>query len=209
MTMPKFTAEASLYQTSGQYRTGRQTIYSSLRPISSIYPTVSRGEAPIDVPGEEIPVHGCAPGWIDIGGMCWPAPLTEPSSGGGSAAPGGGSSGSGPGGGVGGGGTPPKDKPKPPIKKKFIVDTEKVPPKKGFKPKQGGTCYGLKLEIGAGGDPIIWDDPFKGKYDRHRDSWQCVPKTGDSLNCNEKDVWNNGDEDIKYCYNKKPPYPPV
>lgn len=115
MTMPKFTGEASLYQTNGHYRTSRRIIYSSLRADSSISPAVTRGEVPIDVPGEEkIPVHSCAPGWIDIGGTCWLAPLTEPSSGGGSGATGGGSAGSGPG--VGGGGpmTPPEKLPPKP-----------------------------------------------------------------------------------------------
>jgi hypothetical protein len=126
MTMPRFTAEAALYQTNGQYRTGKQVIHSSPRTISPIYPAVIRGEVPIDVPGEEkIPVHSCAPGWIDIGGMCWPAPLTEPSSGGGSGAPGGGNAGSGPGGGVGGGPmTPPK----------------KPPKERRFNPTEGGKC---------------------------------------------------------------------
>jgi len=33
--------------------------------------------------GEVIHVHSCAPGWTDIGGTCWPDPLTEPEGGGG------------------------------------------------------------------------------------------------------------------------------
>lgn len=114
MNIPGFTAEDSLYRTNSQYRTDRQIIYSSLLTVSSINPAVIRGEVPIDVPGEEIiPVHSCAPGWIDIGGSCWPIPLTELSSGGSSGAPVGGSAGSRPGGGVGGG-KPPKVKPKKP-----------------------------------------------------------------------------------------------
>jgi hypothetical protein len=205
MTIPQFTAEAALYQTNEHYRTGRQVIQSLPRPI---IPTAITSEVPREVPGENIPLHSCAPGWEDIGGMCWPVPMTESPSSGGPAAPGGGSAGSGPGGGGVGGGpmTPPK---KPPTKR-YIITNENVPPKKGFNPKQGRTCYGLKLEISAGGDPIIWDDPFKGKYESGVDgSWFCKPKVGDSIRCNEKDVWNNGDEDIKYCYNKKPPNPPV
>lgn len=118
MNIPKFTGEASLYQKHRQYRTGTQIVYSSLRNAGLIKPTVIRGEAPvvpIEVPGEEIPVHSCAPGWIDIGGTCWPAPLTEPSSGGGSGAPGGGSAGSGPGGGSGSGTPqPPRKLPRRP-----------------------------------------------------------------------------------------------
>jgi hypothetical protein len=116
MNMTKFTGEASLYQTNGQYRTGRQVIHSLPRTISPITPAVIQSEVPIDVPGEDIPLHSCAPGWIDIGGSCWPAPMTESSSGGSSGSPGGGSPGSGPGGGGGGGGpmTPPeKPLPKP------------------------------------------------------------------------------------------------
>jgi hypothetical protein len=112
MSMPRFTAENALYQTSGQYRTSRQIIYSPLRPVSSIYPAVLPAEVPIDVPGEIIVVHGEAPpcplGWINVGGTCV---LEGPSSGGGPGTVGepGGDAGDGPGGGVGGGfGKPPK-----------------------------------------------------------------------------------------------------
>ena len=58
MTMPQFTAEASL-RTRGQYRTGVQVN------------NTNKNDWP-DLPGEEmeeeIEVHSCAPGWTDIGG---------------------------------------------------------------------------------------------------------------------------------------------
>jgi hypothetical protein len=98
--------------------------------------------------------------------------------------------------------TPPK---KPPL----IKHTKKVPPPKGYFPQVGGTCYGQKTQIAAGGDPIITDEPFKGKYvSGAGDKWLCDPEgPGDSILCNVKDVWTNGDVDYYYCYNKKPPYP--
>lgn len=205
MNLPRFTAEAALYQTNGHYHMGRQINYSSLQTVSSISPAEIRGEAPIDVPGETIPISECRPGWIDIGGTCWPAPLTEPSSGGSSGQTGGGSSGGGPGGGASGGGAPPKGKPKT---KRFFNES-KVPPKQGFKPKEGRTCYGQKTEIGAGGDPIITDIPYtvKGTYTAGIDSWNCQPKSGDAFKCNVKHDWNNGDQDIYHCYNERPPSP--
>jgi hypothetical protein len=87
MTMPTFTAEASLYQTKGHYQTrsGRHAVNSSAQKISPVYPAL-RG-------GETIHVHSCAPGFTDIGGVCWPNPLTEPpvgAGGGGGGPPGGG-----------------------------------------------------------------------------------------------------------------------
>jgi hypothetical protein len=88
MTMPRFTAEAGLYKRSGHYRTSRQAINLSAEMIGTIHPA-----------REVIEIHSCAPGWTDIGGTCWPNPLTEPS---GSGSGGGGMPGSG-GGGSGGG----------------------------------------------------------------------------------------------------------
>jgi hypothetical protein len=97
MGMPQFTAEAALYRTRGQYRTGRNAVHLPARMISPIHPARMEDEV--------IHVHSCAPGWIDIGGSCWPAPLTEPSSsgsaGGGMPGSGGGGSGGGASGGLG------------------------------------------------------------------------------------------------------------
>lgn len=95
MTVPRFTAERVLYRTSRQYRTGKDNI-------------AARASTPL--PGavcpamEVIEVHGCAPGWSDIGGTCWPDPLTEPSGGGSSGSGTPGSGGGGSGGGEGSGG---------------------------------------------------------------------------------------------------------
>jgi hypothetical protein len=106
MNIPSFTAEASIYKTSGHYQTGRQAVNLPIETISSIYPARD----------EVIEVHSCAPGWTDIGGTCWPNPLTEPSSGGsgdpGTPSPfengGGGGGGGGSGSGSGGPRRPPK-----------------------------------------------------------------------------------------------------
>lgn len=90
MAMPRFTAERSLYRTSGQYRTGEdKSVYAITPVLGALYPAM-----------EVIEIHGCPPGWSDIGGSCWPDPLTEPSSGG---SGGGGMPGSGEGGLDGGG----------------------------------------------------------------------------------------------------------
>ena len=40
MIKPSLTAEASLYETSGHYRTGRYTVHSSATMVSSIGPAV-------------------------------------------------------------------------------------------------------------------------------------------------------------------------
>jgi hypothetical protein len=99
MNMPQFTAETSLYTTSRHYRTGVQTNELPAQAFGAFYPAMEMEE-------EVINVHGCAPGWTDIGGTCWPNPLTEPpgtGSGGGGGLPGepgGGGSGGG-GGGLG------------------------------------------------------------------------------------------------------------
>jgi hypothetical protein len=94
MTMPRFTAEAGLYKRSGHYRTSRQAINLSAEMIRTIHPA-----------REVIEIHSCPPGWSDIGGTCWPNPLTEPSSsgsaGGGMPGSGGGGSGGGASGGLG------------------------------------------------------------------------------------------------------------
>src|SRR4030095_1061815 len=64
MTMPRFTAEASLYRTNGHYRTGRNShaVNSSAQMISPIHPA-----------REKIEVHGCAPGsyLVDNGDGTW------------------------------------------------------------------------------------------------------------------------------------------
>jgi hypothetical protein len=84
MAMLNFSAEASLYLSSGHYRTRRQAL-SRFGKQNRLRPALERddGPPPITVPGETIPVHSCPAGWSDIGGTCWPDPLTEPPSGGG------------------------------------------------------------------------------------------------------------------------------
>jgi len=83
MSMLRFSAEASLYISSGHYRTGEHAL-SLFRETNRLRPAMERGEVPIEVPGETIPVKSCPSGWDRIGGICWPPPQTEPPSGGGS-----------------------------------------------------------------------------------------------------------------------------
>jgi hypothetical protein len=61
MNIPAFTAEASLYKTSGHYRTGRHRINSSAQTGSPVRPAAREQE------GEIINVHGCPPGSIAVG----------------------------------------------------------------------------------------------------------------------------------------------
>src|SRR5438128_2215031 len=127
MNMPRFTGEASLYKTSGHYRTGRNrgAIHLAARMISPIYP------AEINVGHETIPVHSCAPGWTDYGGTCFPDPLTEPSSGSGGDPGEPGGEGGGPGGGVGGGPMTPPKKPRP---------KRPLRPPRDYHPNKGDKC---------------------------------------------------------------------
>jgi len=115
--MPRFTAEASLYKTSGHYRTGRVNLSAEM--IRTIHPA-----------REVIEIHDCPPGESRLGGTgpCWPDPLTEPSvgQGGESSGSGGAGEGSGPGGGVSHG-KPPKDKPKATGKKSAEEAAEGLP----------------------------------------------------------------------------------
>lgn len=93
MTMPQFTAEAAMYNTRERYSTTVQMNELRAKAPGLIYPARD----------EVIEIHGCLPGWSDIGGSCWPNPLTEPTWGGsaGGGMPGAGEGGSG-GGGSGG-----------------------------------------------------------------------------------------------------------
>lgn len=61
MNMPTFTAEASLYETSGHYRAGRCTIDSSAQPNSAVWPAMK---------DEQIEIHDCPVGFIKVGE--WP-----------------------------------------------------------------------------------------------------------------------------------------
>ena len=99
MQIPGFTAEYSLYRMSGHYQTDRHAIKSSRQMIRTVYAAETRG-------GEVINVHGCAPGYIEVGSgddaFCTPGPdLWWDGMGGGTGPPD-----IPPGGGGGGGGTP-------------------------------------------------------------------------------------------------------
>lgn len=146
MPMPRFTAEVSLYRTSGQYQIA---VHSNNLPITIGLLHPARDEV--------IEVHSCVPGWSDIGGSCWPNPLTESSGGGGESA----GSGAEPGGeggeprGGGSGGKPPKDKPKPQRPQTF-------------KPTPGGKCNADQM---LGGKVVII---ARGHYSKlPGDIWFC------------------------------------
>jgi hypothetical protein len=66
MNMPRFTAQASLYKTSGHYQTDRHAINSSTRMISAIYSALD-GQ---DFPNHTCTCQGCAEGGGDVTGQC-------------------------------------------------------------------------------------------------------------------------------------------
>ena len=70
MATLKFSAEASLYVSSGRYRTGGHAL-SLFRRTNSLRLALDESEVPIDVPGETIPIQDCRPGWIKLAdGSC-------------------------------------------------------------------------------------------------------------------------------------------
>lgn len=168
MTLPRFTAEASLYGTRGQYRNGVPVNTVPTNMIGPIYPARD----------EVIEIHSCPPGYNDWGGTCYPI-LTEPPIGGSGdpGAPGESGEGGEPrsGGKPGGGGKPPKDKPKKPPR---------------FNPTEGGTCYADEMR----GDKNVFVP--NGKYTRlpgdiwfccdqqsPRECIQCQPEGGPITRC--------------------------
>jgi hypothetical protein len=206
MEMPKFSAAASLYVSSGRYRTGGHAP-SLFGPMNRLRPALERGEVPpITVPGENIPIHSCPPGWTDLGGTCWPNPMTEPPSGGGngSGTPGfpGEPSGGGP---PGPGGGPPKP-PKPPrpprqefkcrpwdyvCKAEAIINASKHAACeeriaqcvsdhcKGKAPSELGECEANCTDI-AGEEEVCQSDPcFHGvPCTWTGEGWECYPIRG-------------------------------
>ena len=70
MATLKFSAEASLYVSSGRYRTGGHAL-SLFRRMNSLRLALDESEVPIEVPGETIPIQDCRPGWIKLAdGSC-------------------------------------------------------------------------------------------------------------------------------------------
>ena len=165
MNMPRFTAESSLYKSSGHYRTGRNSdaVNISAQMINSIHPVM-----------ENIHVHGCAPGsyLVDYDDGTWDClpldPLTEPSGGGGGDAGSPGVPSNNGGGGGGGVGKPPKRPPNRPHK-------TKTPPKK-YRPKSGQPCY--VEESVTSGEVTITDVYLNGKYFSTREVGDATQKMG-------------------------------
>jgi hypothetical protein len=184
MNMAGFTAEVALCRSSGHYRTGEHAL-SLFRQMNRLRPAMERGEVPpITVPGETIPVHSCAPGWELRGGICWPPPLTEPSSGGGGdpGMPGGPDGGGGPGPGSG----EPPERPEP-------QDTKppRPPIRKPYHPRVGDDCH-VEYLLMRGSNAIDQGTPVRtGKYTRNTD-----PRKKHKYNCDDAD-----NSKIEYCNN--------
>ena len=199
MNMPRFTADAALYQTSGHYRTGRNrgAIHLAARMISPIYP------AEINVGHEIIPIGPCAPGWEEIGGTCFPNPLTEPPLGS-SGVPGTGGLPS-----PGGGGTPEPmdnkpevDKPPPKLRKSPVTGAP-------FKPKHDKPCHAIEYTWGGG---VLVEDPSivsTGTYGALSGGvFVCHQPPGDPRNdvrCGKTEDLGNGDTRRVDCYNGHSP----
>jgi hypothetical protein len=174
VNMPRFTAEASLYKTSGHYRTGRVNLSAEM--IRTIHPA-----------REVIEIHDCPPGESRLGGTgpCWPDPLTEPSvgQGGESSGSGGAGEGSGPGGGVSHG-KPPKDKPKPPGR-----SLPKRPPK-DYRPERGKPCHAVQFQ--DVGDGVVSSEikVANGTYyftsGPPGDGWECSSDRDGAAYCNNR-----------------------
>jgi hypothetical protein len=197
MNMPRFTAEASLYQTSGHHQTGRNrcAIHLAARMAETITPADIPSEVPIDVPGEEtIVLHGEAPpcpfGWKNVGGTC----VLEGSGGGPGTVGEPGGEGGGPGGGVGGGPMTTPKLPKPPRKS----------PKTGtpFKPKADAECHAIRFFEGGNFNTVI----NRGSYvPLSNGIWVCDNhdpghEPGSDVRCGSR--WaKDGKNYIDSCYN--------
>jgi hypothetical protein len=183
MNLPGFTAEAALYQTSGQYRAGRYATTLAAQMTRAIYPA-----------REVIEVHSCRPGssLVEYDDGTWEClPNEEPGWGGGPGAAGYGGE---PGGG-GSAGRPSKKPPKRPPK----------PPRKDiFRPEQGKPCHAEVTTEGGGTEEII----SKGSYhffpsEGPAYGWWCnydSPAQSRIAHCNTKEVKGGVTKTIR-CYN--------
>jgi hypothetical protein len=157
MTMPKLTAEASLYRTSGHYQTGRQVINLPTLMMSAINPAMM---------GEDIEVPGCRVGytmWEDAGDWgCIPDRLLS-GGGGGRSGVGGEPSG---GGGGGGGGTQP-----PPLQRKCRAAKDSIEAR-GVEWRQ--KCPGSEWDCCESiGDKCVADCVMNGTQDVSRCQKEC------------------------------------
>jgi hypothetical protein len=190
MKLPRFTAEAALYQTSGCYRTGRHSyaIHVAARMAEAIHPAK-----------EVIEVHGCSPGsfLVEYDDGTWDClPNEEPMGGGGGGAPFGGGEPSG----GGGAGRPSKKPPKRP-------PTPPRPKKKVYAPTQGAPCHAELIE--TSGDVVFTEQiTSKGDYveigpSDPQPGWHCAytdPGGPRTAHCNEVKVEGGSTKRIR-CYN--------
>ena len=69
MSMPTFSAEASLYKTSGHYHTDRHAINSSTQ-MTQMITAISPAAKGQDFPDQKCTCKGCASGGGDVTGQC-------------------------------------------------------------------------------------------------------------------------------------------
>ena len=156
MSMPRFSAEASLYRASGHYQTGGQALSLPRRTNSLRLALETRGE-------EIVIVKDCPPGWERLGeGTCVRA------------LPGGGGPAGPPGPGGGGEGSPPgAETPEPPERpERPVPQATKRPRKpKNFHPTKNGECHirGGGMAEGYYNQDCL-DPDCKIKY------WECCSK---------------------------------
>ena len=192
MNLPGFSAEESLYQTNGQYRTGRNSyaIHLAARMTETIHPA-----------REVIEVHGCAPGsgLVEYDDGTWEcvADADLGWGGGQGAASGGGGE---PGGG-GGAGRPSKKPPKRPPR-------PSKPKKKVYAPTQGAPCHAELIETSSGDVVFTEQITSKGDYieigpSDPQPGWHCAytdPGGPREAHCNEVKVEGGRTKRIA-CYN--------
>ena len=157
MNMPGFTAEASLYKTSGHYRTSRQAINSPTQMIGPIHLAVINDPGP----GEKVVIV-----------EKWPPDAWDPlepwtggqTTGPGTSGPGGGGTGSETGGGTGS--ADPMQTPK---------SGQPPKPPTNYNPKKTGTkCRGRNItDYGKG--VIVTDEIWNGEYTKAplSGAWMC------------------------------------
>ncbi len=162
MNTPAFVAEASLYRTSGVYRSsgGRQVFYSSAQRAGPILPAV------INVGDETIPIHGCPPGFFEVGEQPNVTCVLIPRGGGEDTPPGGRPDNGGPSG--GGTKTPPKTPPRVPPKGSRLC-TPKDPL--------------LTAKNNYGANACLKQNDYLEDSNRYRYNLWCGPKKSDMYCC--------------------------
>jgi hypothetical protein len=190
MNTPRFTAEASLYSSSGRYRTGRPAITLRARMNSLIAPARD----------EEIEVHGCHPGsqLVEYADGSWECKDDLGPWGGSGGIPGGPAPGGG--GGPGPGPGEPPETPEIPE-----PQSNKPPTKKPYRPKDGKPCH-AEIITDYGGDVIVFEPLINNGTYRYtgfpKYPYNCV--SGDkTFACANHEFWDNKPDFRRWqaCFN--------